>query len=169
MLQVIAQTGTCDMSVNTAVEIAKHFVGIAAREKRDISPLKLQKLLYFAEGYHLAIHGTSLFVDEIEAWKFGPVVESVYHEFKEFGSGPIDRQWARAAFEDSDPRHEFLQRVWMTFRNWSPIELSELSHQPGGPWDQVLQENDGELRRNLPIEKDRIRIYFQDHVFDKSA
>lgn len=50
----------------------------------DIDPMKLQKLLYYCQGYSLGLKGEPLFADAIEAWKYGPVVREVYQEFKKY-------------------------------------------------------------------------------------
>jgi len=55
----------------------------------DLTNLKLQKLLYFAYGVHLSLFNEKLFNDEIQAWKLGPVIPSVYNEFKDHGKNPI--------------------------------------------------------------------------------
>ena len=54
-----------------------------------ITPLKLQKLIYFAHGWHLAIRDQPLIDELVEAWEYGPVIPNVYHEFKVFGNQPI--------------------------------------------------------------------------------
>ena len=56
---------------------------------RDLTNLKLQKLLYFAYGMHLAVYEEPLFESEIQAWRLGPVIPDVYNEFKDRGSMPI--------------------------------------------------------------------------------
>src|SRR5271165_1232342 len=73
----------------TALEVADVFLKLSQPEAGDtISNLKLQKLLYYVQGYHLAFYGSELFPDPIVAWQYGPVVEGVYHNFKRFGYGP---------------------------------------------------------------------------------
>lgn len=54
-----------------------------------MSNMRLQKMLYYEQGYHLAAFGTPLFEENIEAWIYGPVVPSVYEHFKECGAGGI--------------------------------------------------------------------------------
>ncbi len=56
---------------------------------RDLTNLKLQKLLYFAYGMHIAVYEEPLFESEIQAWRLGPVIPDVYNEFKDRGSMPI--------------------------------------------------------------------------------
>ena len=73
-----------------ALEVAKYIVYIANRYGELITPLKLQKLLYYAQADYLVKHnGTPLFEEPIEAHEDGPIVQSVYEFFKPFGHGPI--------------------------------------------------------------------------------
>ena len=78
------------MSARYSAElIARWFAAWAEAEDAEVSNLKLQKLLYYAQGHQLAERGTPLFDDEIQAWSHGPVVKDVYHRFKGFGSGNV--------------------------------------------------------------------------------
>ncbi|MCJ8350755.1 type II toxin-antitoxin system antitoxin SocA domain-containing protein [Moritella sp.] len=48
--------------------------------------LKLQKLAYYCQGYHLAVHKAALFNAPVKAWQHGPVVTGIYHEYSHFGN-----------------------------------------------------------------------------------
>ena len=64
----------------TCYDIAKYFLAQADEEIGDlISNLKLQKLVYYAQGFYLALHDEALFPEDIEAWTHGPVVPVLYH------------------------------------------------------------------------------------------
>ena len=65
----------------------------------SLTPLKLQKLIYYAHGWHLAIRNAPLIDEVIEAWEYGPVVPNVYHEFKKFGNRPIPTGTVGTMFE----------------------------------------------------------------------
>ncbi|QLH42366.1 MAG: DUF4065 domain-containing protein [Coxiellaceae bacterium] len=52
--------------------------------------MKLAKLIYVAHGWSLALNDVPLIDEAVQAWKFGPVIESVYHEFKHFGNDVIN-------------------------------------------------------------------------------
>ncbi len=83
------------MAIYTASHIAKWFLAYNRSMMQDsdadtISNLKLQKLLYYAQGIFLAINDEPLFEEPILAWAHGPVVESVYHEYKAYGSSGIE-------------------------------------------------------------------------------
>ena len=67
----------------SAVDVARYFLAQSDDDAGDIiSNLKLQKLLYYAQGVTLALTGKPLFSDPIEAWQHGPVVPSVYRLYK---------------------------------------------------------------------------------------
>ena len=73
------------------LDVARYIINYSNEKNYSISNLKLQKLLYFVQAYYLAFTSSHepCFSDEIEAWDFGPVVPSAYHEFKSFGGGEI--------------------------------------------------------------------------------
>ena len=67
-------------------DVAKFFIDLAQKREQQqrgdlVTNLRLQKLLYFAQGWSLARYGKPLFDAPIEAWKFGPVVREVYNEY----------------------------------------------------------------------------------------
>ena len=73
----------------TAMQVAQHFLALQDEDAGDlISNLKLQKLLYYAQGIHLALNGQPLYPERIEAWQHGPVVPEIYHAFKEYRARP---------------------------------------------------------------------------------
>lgn len=75
--------------VTTASIIAKHILGACKAKQDFITNLKLQKLLYYSQAWHLAIYDEPLFQDRIEAWVHGPVVPSVFREYRSFRWSPI--------------------------------------------------------------------------------
>lgn len=75
----------------TALEIANKLLAKSTDYDAGelMSNMKLQKMLYYQQGYHLAAFGTPLFNEDIEAWMYGPVVPCVYEHFKSHGAGGI--------------------------------------------------------------------------------
>lgn len=152
-----------------AIDIARCFIKIAHDQvvqvpetgqelHEDITHLKLQKLLYFAQAAHLAAHGAPLFSDEIQAWKFGPVVPTVYQIFRDFESRHIPSEEGH----DCDEQVEvFLKEVWKTFAKYSASELVHLSHKVG-PWENFYKPN-----HNNVIPVSAIQESFE-NVFDFS-
>lgn len=72
-----------------ALIVAKQLLAKAAQNRIEVCNLKLQKLLYYCQGYHLAVAKAPLFQEEIEAWDHGPVVRPVYHAYSRYGGYPI--------------------------------------------------------------------------------
>ena len=126
-----------------ASTIARWFLAWASFEDEGaLSNLKLQKLLYYAQGHYLATHkGKALFADEIQAWGHGPVVPNVYHEYKTYGSNPIpfDEDFDFESV-DSDA-NEWLAAVWRTFGSLSAWRLREMTHSEA-PWRDAFRENE---------------------------
>jgi uncharacterized phage-associated protein len=116
----------------TAFDIANYFLfraQAATEEDQElISNLKLQKLVYYAQGLHLAVYDEPLFMEAIEAWTYGPVIPSLYHYYKEHGSNGI------YADEDFDPfsidqdTREFLDDIYEVFGQYSAVRLMKLAH-----------------------------------------
>ena len=87
----------------SAYAVANAFVQ-RAKEGRlpNLSPMKLQKLMYFAHAWHLKIAKTPLLDDNFARWQHGPVVPAIYHEFKAYGYMPIDRMATTLAFDQGE-------------------------------------------------------------------
>jgi uncharacterized phage-associated protein len=148
-----------------ALDIANEFIEFSQKELSPIQHMKLQKLCYLAHGWHLALENKPLFDDSIEAWTYGPVIPSIYHEFKNFGKEPITRLGSTAYVDfggtppiKSDCKTvQILNRVWDVYKKFTAIQLSALTHQPDSPWSQTYLKN-----KNIGslIENGLIKEYF---------
>ncbi len=131
--------------------IAKWFVAWASSDEADLSNLKLQKLLYYAQGHHLGRTGNPLFRDDIQAWAHGPVVPSVYRHFKPFGSGDLaladgDSFAWDAVDEDTT---QLLIEVWETFGQYGAWRLRNMTHAEA-PWVDNFQEDESHVVISQP-------------------
>jgi len=150
----------------SAAAIANYFVRKGVNSRRAVDPMKLQKLIYFAHGWNLAIHGEPLIDERVEAWSYGPVVPSIYHAVKGNGADPIDfpiflgREVPQIGEGDSETR-ALLDRIWEVYGGYPSIELSRMSHEPEGPWNEIWN---GEARRGtvkgVDIPDSLIQRYF---------
>lgn len=123
--------------------VANEFLAIP---DNDITLLKLLKLCYIAQGFSLAILDRPIFDNDIEAWKYGPVVPALYHEFKHLGSKKIDKKSQYSYLDDSfDIKSEtptlddnddkkIIQIVWRLYGEYSAGDLVDMTHQEGTPW-----------------------------------
>jgi len=112
----------------SASEIAKYIISLVDEDEGDsISNLKLQKLLYYSQGFHLAIFDEPLFCDAIKKWLHGPVVPQVWHEYKEFGSRSIPVTAVdREAY--TPQVRELLDEVFTVYGQFSATKLRNMTH-----------------------------------------
>ena len=82
--------------------IANYFLTVAAEHNESLDPMKIQKLVYFANGWHLAVKGAPLINEQVEAWPYGPVIPSLYAAFRRFGDQPITRRAEHTAIDYID-------------------------------------------------------------------
>ncbi|MPX98361.1 DUF4065 domain-containing protein, partial [Salinivibrio sp. VYel6] len=115
----------------SAKDIAALFTELAKKKGRYLTHMQLQKLTYIAHGFKLAISGgqQGLISDPVNAWKFGPVIPSLYHDLKRFGNGyvPELNKGMQIANEDVD----IVQAVYDTYGHLDGVSLSELTHRNG--------------------------------------
>jgi uncharacterized phage-associated protein len=144
--------------------IAYAFVKKGIDEGKFVTQMKLQKLVYFAQGYHLAKYGSSLLKEQFQAWKFGPVVPEIYQDFKLYGSKLItDTASFRPAVNDTnryqltDTAIETINYTWEVLKDFSAMSLSSWTHLPQTPWSKVY--NPGE--KSASISNDDIKNYFE--------
>ena len=137
----------------SANEIASYLLWLAAREDEDepgyLTPMQLQKLLYYVQGWALAETGSPLFSDEIRAWTNGPVVEAVYQQYKSLGKRPIvDTPLNPPSLA---PEAEAIVRgVWDRYKVYSAFKLSDMTHDEM-PWKKARGGMSGHDRSNVLI------------------
>ena len=73
----------------TAAKIACYFIYLANQTGSFINNSRLQKLVYYAQAWHLALYDTPLFEEDFEAWIHGLVIAGLFEEYKKFGWKPI--------------------------------------------------------------------------------
>lgn len=122
--------------------IAYAFVQKGIAEGIFVTQMKLQKLVYFAHGYHLAIYGEPLLKDNIQAWQFGPVVPKIYQEYKLYGSRPItdtdllmtgdSKQYSLAQLNRD--AISTIDYTWEALKHVSAAQLSNWTHKEESPW-----------------------------------
>lgn len=110
--------------------------------------MQLQKLVYIAYGWTLALLEERLFKERIEAWEHGPVIPELYHEFKRFGPKAITQFSGYYDFEkktyiipkvnpEDEPVVAILDMVWERYGAMTATELRGRTHESGSPWDET--------------------------------
>jgi uncharacterized phage-associated protein len=117
-----------------AMTVAHAFVSFCNEHGDLVTNLKLQKLLYYAQGWYLALRGETLFPEQLEAWVHGPVCKEVYQECKIFGHKPII--WEDDLNSFSAELVEHVKDVWEAYGQFSAFDLEQLTHQET-PWKEA--------------------------------
>lgn len=160
----------------SSASIANSFLKLAFASKSKVSPMKIQKLVYLAHGYSLALRETPLVDELFEAWRFGPVLPSLYHAFKGYGDNPISSYIKNSGYDflftqNVDPIItdltviEVISFVWDNYGQMDPLELSDWTHEKGAPWDTVINEK-GFKFKNQSIDNQLIKEYFKNHMLE---
>ena len=136
-------------------EIAKKIIAKTDTEHGDtISNLKLQKMLYYMQGFHLAFFGTPLFEEEIKAWQYGPVVPSVYEEYKRYESKAIDLPEG-PVIELTEDEEAVFDNVYDEYNQFSAVALMKMTHDES-PWRST---EIGQV-----IDKGKIKQFFKTQI-----
>lgn len=156
-----------------AASIANELLDMGNQCSRKLTQIEIQKLVYFAHGWHLAHRGTPLVGELFEPWKYGPVVRSLYDSFKKFGSEHITEKatsWqtnvageivevtpAILSNDSGDDSYAFslTREIWSKYGLLAPFKLVDLTHVPDGPWARAYSAN------QTYITNEAIRDYFK--------
>src|SRR6201996_1377541 len=153
-----------------ATLIAAAIVQKAIDEGAPVTQMKLQKMAYFAYGYNLAKRDEKLFKEEIQAWKFGPVVPVIYNDYQLYGNLPITNfdksrnEYSWFGFDNKQLGEDAIDAIdytWKATGNLSAADLSKWSHREESPWHQVYNPNDMSIR----IDDEKIKSYFKGFLF----
>lgn len=139
-----------------ALDIAKKLIFKAQNDEPNggerLTNLKLQKLLYYQQGFHLAAFGTPLFAEDVEAWMYGPVVPVVYDTFSEYGSSALPKEKYDTPLQDEE--EVLFNEVYDAYREFSAIGLMNRTHTEK-PWIDAVPHDRGTV---IPLES--MKSYF---------
>ena len=131
----------------------------------EVTPLALQKMLYFVQGIYMVLYNKELFSEECEAWAHGPVYREVYEVFKSFKYNPIDdsrfAMLQNRFHELSEEEKQVIDLVLDSFGRYSGKVLEQITHVET-PW-KVARVNylPGEASNEI-ISKEAIKNYFSE-------
>ncbi len=136
--------------------------------------------MYFSHGWNLALtEGEPLIYEPILAWKYGPVIQSIYDEFKFFRDRPINRFGTKTSgpfsLVDKEicPKVEddydlaLLDKIWEVYGVSSGLYLSKITHSPGSPWDKKYNDFQNGKTYDDVISNEEIKNYFIDQMEQK--
>lgn len=160
--------------------VANELLRLAKDKGDDLSPMKLQKLAYISHGWHLGLLDGELLNESVEAWKYGPVIPSLYHEFKHFRMRSINEpattlielpsgktKWVEPAMKAEDPdsfpgSSDLIEAVYENYRQYTAVQLSNATHREGTPWHQIyMVKGKGNPPYGTDIPNDLIQEHYK--------
>ena len=141
------------------IQIADYFLSKYGKDN-EITPMKLIKLVYIAHGWYLAITDQTLIDENPEAWKYGPVISSLYHEFKHLGNSPIEKKFTKKV-KLEEKAEKFLDKIWEVYGKFSATDLSSKTHQPETPWSKTWNSVKNANYLSLQIPENEIKNYYK--------
>lgn len=132
------QTGRL-LAMYDARSVANEFLRIAKASGRTLTNMQLQKLVYIAHGYALAVLQKPLIKQNVYAWRFGPVVPDLYQALRQYGAGVVTEpiNTLPKQVELSEASRALLNTVVNGYGRYSGPQLSAMTHKEGTPWRQV--------------------------------
>ncbi|MDY7223744.1 Panacea domain-containing protein [Halalkalibacterium halodurans] len=129
-----------EIEVYTAQEVADFFLSRNVPEtNREITPLKLQKLVYYAQAWHLVEFDEPLFDEKIEAWDHGPVIPDLYFNYRHYKYNVID-EIPKDIKISSERQRKLLEQVWKVYGKFDGKFLEHLTHKED-PWKKAYTPN----------------------------
>ncbi|NYS33232.1 DUF4065 domain-containing protein [Streptococcus danieliae] len=149
----------------TGVHVANTVLKRAFREKSDVTPMKLQKIVYIIYKNYLKETGKQLFLERFGAWRRGPVLPNIYSEFKQYRWNPItdysrqnDGRVPVVKLETSPTFEKIFNNVWTKYKDVDAVELSEYTHLDGGAWKKAIENKTYILNDNDIMEEEEYEL-----------
>lgn len=147
-------------------DAAKFFLSrVDAENGVFVTHLKLQKLVYYAQAWHLTIHERRLFDTTFEAWAHGPVSPVLFHIYKDYGYSPIPFPEDYSDDLNSDDK-QFLSQIWDLYGRFDAKYLERLTHQET-PWIEARGNLPEGARCDTVIDEDTIKVYYGSLLVDE--
>ena len=157
-------------NVHEPVAIANFFI---EKSGSGLTLMQILKLSYIAHGFKLGLDRGELSNEYVEAWQYGPVFPSIYHEFKYEPPGNIkslgteidEATPVTSNFDEKE--NKIMQMVHNIYGGVDGWRLSRLTHQEGTPWHTFYHKKGGNKIRGLPIDNSVIKEHFKETIIDK--
>lgn len=158
------------MKAYDARAVANFFLDYAEEKKVKVTLLLVVKMIFYAHGWHLSHKHRPLIEQTFEAWTHGPVVRAVWEAFKGNGKAPLTGRAKRlnvsenlyVEVQDSIETEQavFLRQIFDAYAHIDAFDLSNATHVPGSPWDQVWNAPNDAINIGMKISNDEISKWF---------
>lgn len=145
----------------SALHIARYLI---LHSDKLLTPLHVDKLVFFSHGWTLGLFRRPLITDTVEAWKYGPVIPSVYHAYKKYGGQGLGPHHLNMSSDTTiidklftSEEKEVMDTVLQIYNYRPAAELIAITHEEGSPWSQHYVED----QRYTEIPIGTIQAYYE--------
>lgn len=150
--------------MHTSIQIANEIIERGQRSvpPRYFTPMQLLKLVYLCHGWMLGLYGRPLIKDNVEAWKYGPVIPDLYHQIKSYRDSPVTSKintwWGAHADAPMDQfESAIIDQTLARYGHLSGLQLSQITHAQATPWSMTFRPD----HLGLVISDEVIRDHYQ--------
>lgn len=140
----------------TSLAVANKFLELARESGYSLTNMQLQKLVFFAHGYHLALEDTPLYSEETKAWQFGPVIPNLYKHLQKYGRSEVSEPIPTDGEVSDEEQINVIGAVWDAYKGYDAWRLSDISHREGSPWEKVWSS-----AQFAEIDNDNVKQYYR--------
>lgn len=144
--------------MHLSLAVADYLLKKAGQDNLSLTPMQLIKLAYLCHGWMLGLYDRALIAENVEAWRYGPVIRNLYSAVKRFRADPVMGpliQNSGAADDFSADEKSIMDQVFTIYGKYSGIDLSRLTHSPGSPWHKTWNAGEAIIPNAL------IKLHFQ--------
>lgn len=143
--------------MKSAIQVAEYILRKASDSDDTLTPMQILKLVYMCHGWMLGLYGRQLIKEDVEAWKYGPVIRELYDEVKDYRSQAITKALSDDVDTFDDAEKNIIDQVYLKYGRFSGPALSRSTHMKGSPWDITYNL----LGPNCVISNDLIEDYYR--------
>jgi len=125
--------------MKSSATVARQFIKEAIENGESLTPLQVLKLVYISHGWTLAFDDRPLIKDEIQAWKYGPVIPALYNRLRKYKDGPVEMIENLEDEVLDQTERDLVGSVYETYGKMSDLDLSRITHKKDSPWDLTYQ------------------------------
>ncbi|MBX2835126.1 MAG: DUF4065 domain-containing protein [Micavibrio sp.] len=142
--------------MKSAINVAEYILKKAQEASDTVTPMQVLKLVYMCHGWMLGLYGRQLIKEDVEAWRYGPVIRELYDEVKDYRSQAITRSLENEPVDFDAAEINIMDQVYSKYGKFSGPALSRLTHMKGSPWDITYNL----MGQNCVISNDLIEDYY---------
>jgi len=143
---------------HSSLDVARYIINKCAESgaNNSLTPMQVLKLVYIAHGWMLGLTGRPLICDQVEAWRYGPVIPKLYHAIKGYRSNVVAKVPRSEEVEFDPSEQSIMDQVCTIYGPSTGLQLSQLTHKDGSPWAKTWNSE----QRGCVISNDVIEAHY---------